>query len=69
MESFQPKRPMRVWSGASRMSTVMAVPRMAVGWPSRIPVRVLSAMHSTKPSPSVFKEERKVRTFSPVSFE
>ena len=42
----------------------MAVPRMLVGWLSRIAVRVLSAMHSTKPSPSVLSDVRKVVMFS-----
>ena len=39
-----------------------AVPRMPAGCASRICSSVLFAMHSTKPSPSVFVEMRNVRT-------
>src|SRR5919112_6467296 len=75
-EAFQPKRPTPVGQdegtsglqpSASRMGTRTNVPCIPAGcWLAMI-WKVMSSMHSTKPSPSTLSEARKVRTFSPLS--
>src|SRR2546423_6537996 len=58
---------MRVWPGASRIGTEMAVPRMSAGCAACMARSVESSVASTKPSPRRLSEVRKVRMFSPES--
>src|SRR5207247_627446 len=62
---FQPKRPPRTWLLDSATGTWMNCPRMPAGWLFVIATRVLLSMDSTKPSPRVLSDVRKVRTLFP----